>query len=232
MIGQASWVGLWESAGEAAKVGRGQLDRPFRGGGSKHRLILGPFWPDLFVGEKCGKLNRWPDLWMGWAMGWFDGEGEDDVCLCRKNINAAFWNCGADVITVIAAIPHVKTMPDDKKSLKERLTDPAAAAAFIRNGIPADLAAMIRWDQLRLVPGSFTDEKLKHLETDLLFAAPFAENEAFLYLYFDLDPEGRREVIGRVRRCMAGISAAWVATHGNSRPQPVIVPAIVPVFVD
>jgi hypothetical protein len=32
MIGQASWVGLWESAGEAAKVGRGQLDRPFRGG--------------------------------------------------------------------------------------------------------------------------------------------------------------------------------------------------------
>jgi hypothetical protein len=30
MIGQASWVGLWESAGEAAKVGRGQLDRPLR----------------------------------------------------------------------------------------------------------------------------------------------------------------------------------------------------------
>jgi hypothetical protein len=31
---------------------------------------------------------------------------------------------------------------------------------------------------------------------------------------------------------MEGISAMWVATHGNSRPQPVIVPAIVPVFVD
>jgi hypothetical protein len=164
-------------------------------------------------------------------MGWFGGEG-CGVCLGRKNTNAAFWNCGADVAAVIAANPHFKTMAADKKSLKERLTDPAAAAVFIRNGIPADLAAMIRWDQLRLVPGSFTDEKLKHLETDLLFAAPFAENEAFLYLYFDLDPEGRREVIGRVRRCMAGISAAWVAMHGNSRPQPVIVPAIVPVFVD
>ena len=137
------------------------------------------------------------------------------------------------ILTAIAANPHFKTMANDKKSLKERLTDPAAAAAFILNGIPADLAAMIRWDQLRLVPGSFTDEKRKHLETDLLFTAPFAENEAFLYLYFDLDPEGRRrDVIGRVRRCMEGISAMWVATHGNSRPQPVIVPAIVPVFVD
>ena len=41
MIGQASWVGLRESAGEAAKVGRGQLDRPLRGGGLEAPRYLG-----------------------------------------------------------------------------------------------------------------------------------------------------------------------------------------------
>lgn len=142
-----------------------------------------------------------------------------------------FWFAGRlFCATAPAVMPHKSSLPAYARSLKEKLSNPSAAAAFIRNGFPADVGAMIRWDQLRLVPGTFTDESKGHQETDLLFAAPFAENEVFIYLYFDLDPEGREDVVERVRSCMDGVAAMWVRTHGSSRPQPVIMPAIVPVF--
>jgi hypothetical protein len=134
--------------------------------------------------------------------------------------------------TAPAVMPHKSSLPAYAKSLHKKLSDPRAAAAFIRNGIEADVAALIQWDKLRLVPGSFVNEDRRHLEADLLFCAPFAENEVFLYLLLDLDVDEDTGVGDRMRVYMERIGEMWVQKYGDSRPQPVIMPALVPIFVE
>ena len=129
-------------------------------------------------------------------------------------------------------MPHQSSLPAYAKSLHEKLSNPSTAAAFIRNGIGADVAALIQWDKLRLVPGSFVNEDWRHLEADLLFCAPFAENEVFLYLLLDLDVDEDTGVGDRMRVYMERIGEMWVQKYGDSRPQPVIMPALVPIFVE
>ena len=129
-------------------------------------------------------------------------------------------------------MPHNLSLPAYARSLHEKLSNPSTAAAFIRNGIAADVAALIQWDKLRLVPGSFINEDRRHLEADLLFCAPFAENEVFLYLLLDLDVDEDTGVGDRMLVYMERIGEMWVQLHGNSGPQPVIMPALVPIFVE
>jgi predicted transposase YdaD len=47
--------------------------------------------------------------------------------------------------------------PHDKL-FKEGFSDPANAAALFRQHLPAEVAALIQWNQLKLIPGSFLDE--------------------------------------------------------------------------
>ena len=98
--------------------------------------------------------------------------GSAQFQLCSRTV------CG----TATVVMPHNLLLPAYARSLHEKLSNPSTAAAFIRNGIASDVAALIQWDKLRLVPGSFINEDRRHLEADLLFCAPFAENEVFLYL--------------------------------------------------
>ena len=48
-------------------------------------------------------------------------------------------------------------------------SDTKEAAAFLRARLPAALARRFRWSTLRQVPGSFVDQELRGLVTDLLF---------------------------------------------------------------
>jgi hypothetical protein len=151
-----------------------------------------------------------------------------------QNVDGRNFGFGSELfsVTVTAVMPHKSSLPAYAKSLHEKLSNPSEAAAFIRNGIEADVAALIQWDQLRLVPGTFINEDRRHVEADLLFSAPFAENEVFLYLLLDLDVDEDTGVGDRMRVYMERIREMWVQMHGNSRPQPVIMPALVPIFLE
>ena len=48
-------------------------------------------------------------------------------------------------------------------------SDRKEAAAFLRARLPAALARRFRWSSLRQVPGSFVNQELRGLVTDLLF---------------------------------------------------------------
>ncbi len=116
-------------------------------------------------------------------------------------------------------------------SLKQRYSDPRRAAKLFREALSGHYPPLIQWDKLRLVPESYTDPERSDRETDLLFAAPIAENEVMIYMYFDLDTTNPESAADRLRSCMKRIEEKWVERHGSTRPLPVILPVLMPVFM-
>ena len=58
--------------------------------------------------------------------------------------------------------------PHDK-FFKEALTQPDAARTFLRDYLPADVAALLDLSRLQLVKDSFVDEALREHFSDLLY---------------------------------------------------------------
>ncbi|MEN9283241.1 MAG: putative transposase, YhgA-like [Verrucomicrobiota bacterium] len=116
-------------------------------------------------------------------------------------------------------------------SLKQRYSDPRRAAKLFREALSGHYPPLIQWDKLRLLPESYTDPERSDRETDLLFAAPIAENEAMVYVYFDLETTNPEAAADRLRSCMKRIEEKWVERHGNTKPLPVILPVLMPVFM-
>lgn len=132
--------------------------------------------------------------------------------------------------TIITAMPNPQII-EKIASLKQRYSDPRRAAKLLREALSGHYPPLIQWDKLRLVPESYTDPKRSDRETDLLFAAPLAENEAMVYMYFDLEATNPEAAADRLRSCMKRIEEKWVETHGKTRALPVILPVLMPVFM-
>ena len=118
--------------------------------------------------------------------------------------------------------------PHDKL-FKEGFSDPANAAALLRQHLPAEVAALIQWDQLQLIPGSFLDDDLRHSHTDLLFSAPLAanpESSACVHLLFEHQSTCDPFIALRLLRYMVRIWEEWIRLFGNSKPLPVIFPVV------
>ena len=118
--------------------------------------------------------------------------------------------------------------PHDKL-FKEGFSDPANAAALLRQHLPAEVAALIQWDQLQLIPGSFLDDDLRHSHTDLLFSAPLAanpESSACVHLLFEHQSTCDPFIALRLLRYMVRIWEEWIRLYGNSKPLPVIFPVV------
>jgi predicted transposase YdaD len=118
--------------------------------------------------------------------------------------------------------------PHDKL-FKEGFSDPANAAALLRQHLPAEVSALIQWDQLQLIPGSFLDDNLRHSHSDLLFSAPLAadpESSACLHLLFEHQSTRDPFIALRLLRYMVRIWEEWIRLFGNSKPLPVIVPVV------
>jgi len=133
-------------------------------------------------------------------------------------------------------------MPDGRihrphdKFFKDGFADPATAAALLRHELPPEIAATIDWDRLRLVPGSFLDEKLDHSESDLLFAAPLlpppggvAEPDAEVCLHVLFEHQSTRDPFMALRllRYMVRIWELWLREHGRTKRLPLIIPVVV-----
>ena len=115
--------------------------------------------------------------------------------------------------------------PHDKL-FKASFSDPINAAAFLRLEIPLTLAEKIQWDQLELQPGSFVDSHYRHSESDLLFAAPFAGKECFVYFLFEHQTTGDSKLALRLLRYMVRIWESWVKRHPQPSKMPVILPIV------
>jgi hypothetical protein len=118
--------------------------------------------------------------------------------------------------------------PHDKL-FKEGFSDPANAAALLRQHLPAEVAALIQWDQLKLIPGSFLDDDLRHSHSDLLFSAPLAadpKSSACVHLLFEHQSTRDPFIALRLLRYMVRIWEEWIRLYGNSKPLPVIVPVV------
>ena len=82
-------------------------------------------------------------------------------------------------------------MPDDSlhqphdKLFRATFYNPENAAAFLRHHLDAPLRALVDWNSLSLLPGSFIDSRMKGSEADLLFSAKIGGSDALLYLLWE-----------------------------------------------
>ena len=71
-------------------------------------------------------------------------------------------------------MPDEDTFHAHDRLFRAGLSNPAAAAAFLIDRLPPEVAARIDWTTLKLEPGSFVDPDLRLSESDLLFSAEAA----------------------------------------------------------
>jgi predicted transposase YdaD len=82
-------------------------------------------------------------------------------------------------------------MPDDPlhqphdKLFRSTFSDPRNAAAFLRHHLGGPLPALVDWDSLSLLPGSFIDSQMKGSEADLLFSAKIGGSNALFYILWE-----------------------------------------------
>ena len=83
------------------------------------------------------------------------------------------------------------SMPDDPlhqphdKLFRATFSDPRNAAAFLRHHLGGPLPALVDWDSLSLLPGSFIDSRMKGSEADLLFSARIGGSDALFYILWE-----------------------------------------------
>ncbi len=117
--------------------------------------------------------------------------------------------------------------PHDKL-FKAGFSDPANAAAFLREQIPAPLAARIAWDALQLQPGSFVDSQFRESESDLLFSAPVSgAADCLVYLLFEHQRSKDPWIALRLLRYQVRI---W-EDHLRKNPKALKLPVILPVVI-
>ena len=82
-------------------------------------------------------------------------------------------------------------MPDESlhqphdKLFRATFSNPENAAGFLRHHLDATLTALVDWNSLALLPGSFIDSRMKGSEADLLFSAKISGSNALLYILWE-----------------------------------------------
>ncbi len=123
-------------------------------------------------------------------------------------------------------------MPDDPlhnphdKLFKAGFSDPATAAAFLREQLPPAVCAHIDWDHMELEPGSFVSTQMRERHSDLLFSAPFADSKAFVYLLFEHQSSFDPWMGLRLLEYMQLIWQGYLKKHPEARALPVILPVV------
>lgn len=115
--------------------------------------------------------------------------------------------------------------PHDKL-FKLGFSDPATAAAFLREQIPQAISEAVDWEGLTLLEsGSFIDARFRAHESDLLFGASLAGRDARFYLLFEHQTSEDRMIALRFLRYMVAIWEKHLADAPGA-PLPVILPVV------
>ncbi len=100
------------------------------------------------------------------------------------------------------------------------LSNPAAAAAFLIDRLPPEVAERIDWSTLKLEPGSFVDPDLRLSESDLLFSAKADGRDIGIYVLFEHQSTRDPRLLMRLLRYKVGIWHRWEQNPDNRPPYP------------
>ena len=103
---------------------------------------------------------------------------------------------------------------------------PEDAAGLIRPLLPAKAAAAIDWTTLKVVPGSFVDDALRHRHADLLFAVDIAGRPGFVFILLEHRSRSDRFMALQLLGYLLRIWAAWRKQNPRARHLPRIVPIV------
>jgi len=92
--------------------------------------------------------------------------------------------------------------------------------------VPASLSQALQWEQLELRPGSYVDERLAHLESDLLFRVPFQGLDLFLYCLFEHQSQVDKWMLLRLLSYMVEIWQELLKANPRLERLPPIVPVV------
>lgn len=124
-----------------------------------------------------------------------------------------------------SAQPH---QPHDKlfKLFKLTFGDPETAAGLLRAELPPALVTAIDWKSLQPQPGSFSDSQLRASETDLLFSARIAGQEAMVYVLFEHQSTRDPRMMLRLLRYMSRIWESLTPRYPSPSKLPPILPVV------
>ena len=118
--------------------------------------------------------------------------------------------------------------PTPHDSLFRRMfRDPAHARGVLQAALPGRVNRRIRWDTLRLVPGSFVDDELRWRHSDLLLEVELSSGEAALvYLLFEHQSDDDSMMGLRLVTYQVRIWEDWRRAHPRARKLPAILPVV------
>lgn len=117
--------------------------------------------------------------------------------------------------------------PKHDSLFKHTFSQLPTAREQLQSQLPAEIAALVRWDTLSLRPGSFIDRELNALHTDLLFEAKLSgKGSVLLYLLFEHQSAPEPIMALRLLRYMLRIWSKWLDENEGSLPLPYLVPLV------
>jgi hypothetical protein len=103
---------------------------------------------------------------------------------------------------------------------------PANTAALLRAEFPPAVAALVDWDRIQLLPGSFVDSQYRRSHTDLLFSAPISGRSGLIYVLFEHQSTPDRRLPLRLLRYLTRIWETHAGEHPATERLPVILPVV------
>ncbi|HEY8471424.1 MAG TPA: Rpn family recombination-promoting nuclease/putative transposase [Natronosporangium sp.] len=107
------------------------------------------------------------------------------------------------------------------------LGEPANAASQLRAVLPAELVGRLELDQLTPVPAGFVDGTLRWRHSDLLFTAPLAGREAFVYVLVEHQSGTDPLMPFRMLRYVVRIWDRYLREHPGATRLPAVIPLVV-----
>ncbi|EAQ0410826.1 Rpn family recombination-promoting nuclease/putative transposase [Salmonella enterica] len=105
------------------------------------------------------------------------------------------------------------------------LREPDTARDFLAVHLPADIRAKVRLDSLKLEPGSFVDQKLRELHSDVLYSVETAEGHAgYIYCLVEHQSSADRMMAWRMMRYSMAVMDAHLKKDNDTLP--VVVPLL------
>ncbi|EJX6601912.1 Rpn family recombination-promoting nuclease/putative transposase [Salmonella enterica] len=105
------------------------------------------------------------------------------------------------------------------------LCEPDTARDFLAVHLPADIRSQVRLDTLKLEPGSFVDQKLRELHSDVLYSVETAEGHAgYIYCLVEHQSTADRMMAWRMMRYSMAVMDAHLKKGNDTLP--VVVPLL------
>ncbi|EFS1349042.1 Rpn family recombination-promoting nuclease/putative transposase [Salmonella enterica] len=105
------------------------------------------------------------------------------------------------------------------------LREPDTARDFLAVHLPADIRAQVRLDTLKLEPGSFVDQTLRELHSDVLYSVETAEGHAgYIYCLLEHQSTADRMMAWRMMRYSMAVMDAHLKKGNDTLP--VVVPLL------